>query len=176
MGWQQRGPKWIHDSLGVRFCLPGVDGEKSVDEILHLIRMSWRWLQFRTFCAQNRRDARLCRHVVYDESRVKVAQRWFRLSPAHAAILTGGFVSPAAVASRPGSDACPACPWCSKVCSFDHLARECTGLMRARPCLDVGVDVLSYRCGWPRPGGVAKQASLNWLSFLVFVRTALAVA
>ena len=134
------------------------------------MREAWRHRKFHGWLATTRNDAQACRTAQYDAKRLKAVLASVQEHPHTLAVLTGGLVSPAALAQGHDGDAAPECPWCAHaVPTTDHLLWECQGeAFRERPRAQPR-DALQRRLGWPtgekRRNNVDRQLLL-WVADL----------
>ena len=145
-------------------------------EALHKLRESWRAHHYYRWAYGSRREAQTCSTTPYDPERLKQAHQLLAEDPEMLPVLTGAFVSPAAlhVMDRTKSNKCP---WCdTEWASFDHFAtcqRLPDYILRDRPTPPT--DPLAYRLGWPKNARDTKDAdgTGNWARHLVRLRKAI---
>ena len=169
LGWQAQDTwQWAHASLGViKWTGPNGTPAKLQD---HLIRESWRRIQFESFRNCERRDATQARALgvlQYDERRCKLARVAATQHGLHAAaVLAGGGVSDAVFSVMKGENVDMQCGWCQqpKAATWHHLCWECGAFARGRP--PEPADFMQARMAWPmgRDAEYDRQVLLHMLS------------
>ena len=169
LGWQAQDTwQWAHASLGViKWTGPNGTPAKLQD---HLIRESWRRIQFESFRNCERRDAtqeRALGVLQYDERRCKLARMAATQHGLHAAaVLAGGGVSDAVFSVMRGENVDMQCGWCQqpKAATWHHLCWECGAFARGRP--PEPADFMQARMAWPmgRDAEYDRQVLLHMLS------------
>ena len=158
LGWVELGNwQWRHPSLrphantinwNIQINKDGRDLEA------HLLRESWRQVQFASFKQSSRRDAAQIQAVSYDENRTTMTRRFWRTQDAHGrGVLAGAIVSDARFDIMQGKPiAC--CQWCrtDALPDWSHLAWHCNGFRATRAGLQVPHDNLQRILGWPVGG------------------------
>ena len=152
LGWQAQGSwQWAHVVQGViNWTGPNRTPAKRQD---HLIRESWRQIQFESFRNCERRDAAQARALGvlrYDERRCKLARMAASQHGLHAAaVLAGGGVSDAVFSVMKGESVEMQCGWCQQAsaATWHHLCWECGAFARGRP--PEPSDFMQSRMAWP---------------------------
>lgn len=153
LGWvKTRQWTWRHAQLGTSISLSGqLARRKSVKEVTHLLRESWRRTKVSSFLQSNRRDAAVLSNFVYDEKRF-VALRKLCLDQHAIAVTTGAFVSPACYDVMQNSpERTSLCPWCmgpNTLATHFHVCWNCShALQHVR--LEQCFDEAQARLAWP---------------------------
>ena len=129
LGWRNHSP-WIWEHP--EFSRDPIDLNRppalnSLDREQHIVRESWRRVQFSRSLASGRRDAAHVRNAQYDEQRALVARRFFKVQNVHGrGVMTGAMVSDARYDVIRGL-ALQNCAWCGTpaTLSWEHLAWFC---------------------------------------------------
>lgn len=158
LGWLELGQwQWRHPNLqppantinwNIQVDKAGRDLEA------HMLRQSWRQVQFASFKQSSRRDAAQIQEVSYDENRTTLARHLWRSQDAHGrGVLTDAIVSDARFDVIQGKPIA-GCQWCrtDALPDWNHLTWHCDGFYASREELQVPADNLQKTLGWPVGG------------------------
>ena len=169
LGWvKTRQWTWRHAAIGASFSVSGrLACRKSVKEVTHLLRESWRRTKVSLFLQSGRRDAAILQNFRYEEKRFTALRRMC-LDQHTVAVVTGAFISPACYDRMRGSpDHSSLCPWCldpNILATHDHVCWNCNHApehVRFEQCFDTA----QARLAWPacRDSQVDSDV-LRWLA------------
>jgi hypothetical protein len=170
LGWQGHGPwKWRHvDFPRISIDLSCRISRDDVSKEEHVVRESWRRVQFSRFINSGRRDAQAVGEQAYSESRMTRVRKIFKDQNTHGrGVMIGAICSDARFDRIRGLDI-QGCVWCDsdEIPSWEHLAWFCRGFRQSR--CHVPRDTLQYVLGWPT--GRSKDYDNAVLAHLAGVR------
>lgn len=162
MSWMRVGPwEWTHSITSSTFCLNPASRQFTRDrmQLNHLLREGFRADCFKKWSMSTRNDAEACQYCDYNENRCQRARQHEQNAQHRFAILTGGFVSPAAFDVMKNTNT--PCR-CGAFNSLDHMVWWCQQVPSPSERPPVPTDWLQRRLGWPS-GSPYDEATISWM-------------
>ena len=162
MSWLRTGAwEWTHSITSAKFCLNPISRQFTQDrmQLNHLLREGFRADCFRKWSMSTRNDAETCQGIEYNEHRCQMTRQQEQQSQHRFAILTGGFVSSAALDVMKNTNT--PCS-CGAFNSLDHMVWWCQHVPNPSRRPPVPGDWLQRRLGWPS-GSPYDEAIISWM-------------
>ena len=166
--WSYHSPwVWKHDLtndfLALHKAHPSYEAytaRRRDDLTCHVLRNSFRAHEFQAWKNTSRKDATFCQNIDYNAERCKLAVNLAKNFRHNFAILSGAFVSDAALAVHKRTAVKP-CPFCnSATADTDHAFWTCRDFP---PPVPRPLDCMLRRLGWPRVGHPNDTAVVSWM-------------
>lgn len=157
------GPwEWTHSITSSTICLNPASRHFSRDrmQLNHLLREGFRADCFQKWSMSDRNDAQACQGIDYAENRCQRARQSEQNAQHRFAILTGGFVSPAAFHVMKRRNIAPCS--CGAFNSLDHMVWWCQQVPSVSRRPPIPNNWLQRRLGWPS-GSPYDEAIISWM-------------